>query len=62
MGDVLDLMPTFRSLVDAYAASSSGDGVSEAGGGDGEKVGSGAELSRLAVGLALRQVRSKVPC
>ena len=56
MGDILDLMPTFRSLANScLATSSDGDGsVSQ-----GTTVvhnGGEAGLSRLAVGLAVREV------
>lgn len=58
VGDILELSRTFRSLADAnMTTGTSGDsGAAEVKADEAERA-SGAEFSRLSVGLALRQVR-----
>lgn len=58
VAEILELAPTFRSLADAYAANTAGNvvGALETGGGGSADTEGGAGFSRLAVGLAVRQV------
>ena len=58
VADILEFAPTFRSLADAYAASPSavGGALETGGGADDAETQDGTGFSRLAVGLAVRQV------
>lgn len=56
VADILELAPTFRKLTDAYAATPNAAGTLETEDGGAAEAVDGASFSRLAVGLAVRQV------
>lgn len=60
MGDILELATVFRTLADAYAATSGGATTVEANVEGAERYGETA-FSRLSVGLAVRQVTCPPP-